>query len=397
MTSVVADISRRKELEARLFRSEQLELVGRLAGGVAHDFNNLLTVIIGYSQGLLDRRIGDESFRAELAEIRRAADRAATLTRQLLAFSRRQVLQPRVLDLSVLLREMESMLRRLIGEHIELVCRIEPGLGRVRADPAQLEQVITNLAVNGRDAMASGGVLTIDAVNAEADGSRIDLPAGSYVRLSVHDEGAGIDPRVLPHIFEPFFTTKDLEGTGLGLASVYGIVTQTGGFINVSSERSRGTTFEIHLPRVVQNEPDVDQQAEQTPRDRLGGTETILLVEDEEPLRRLVREMLERDGYSVLTASRPSEALALAARRDQRIDLLLTDVVMPETSGPDLAEQLLASHPATFVLYMSGYTNGLVAEYGTLDPNTAFIAKPFTPAELAQTIRGLLDSGRPTC
>jgi PAS domain S-box-containing protein len=389
MTSVVTDITLRKELEARLFRSEQLELVGRLAGGVAHDFNNLLTVIIGYSQGLLDRP-GGEEFHAELAEIRRAADRAATLTRQLLAFSRRQVLQPRVLNLHVLLREMESMLRRLIGEHIELVCDAQPDLGFVKADPAQLEQVITNLAVNARDAMRSGGVLTIEATNVESDETRVDLPSGSYVRLAVRDTGAGIEPHVLPHIFEPFFTTKDLEGTGLGLASVYGTVTQTGGFINVFSELSRGTTFEIHLPRMPQSEPGLDTQ-ERTASRRPQGTETILLVENEEALRRLTGEVLRGCGYSVLAASRPSEAFALSARHPGAIDLLLTDVVMPELSGPELAQQLLASRPRVRVLYMSGYTNGLVSPQGVLTEQTTFLGKPFTPAELAQAVRGLLD------
>ncbi|HEY8468590.1 MAG TPA: PAS domain S-box protein [Longimicrobiales bacterium] len=393
------DITDRKRAQDALRRSEEqlrqvmkLEAVGRLAGGIAHDFNNILTAVGGHATLLLDEIPSGSPLRPGVEEIMRGVDRAASLTRQLLAFSRKQVLQPRVLDLTTVVAETQSMLGRLIGEDIELSTRAEPGLGRVRADPGQIQQVILNLAVNARDAMPGGGVLSIELDNVEVDESMAGQhggvqPAGRYVRLSVSDTGTGIPEEIKPHIFEPFFTTK-AKGTGLGLSTVYGIVKQSGGFIWVYSEPGQGTTFKIYLPRVdAAVEPAVVAQEVAA----LSGDETILLVEDEAAVRALARQILERKGYRVITAQHGAEALQLARDSAEPVDLLLTDLVMPHMDGRELARQLAAIWPGLRVLFMSGYTGDAIVRRGLFDPDVAFIEKPFTPAALARKVRELLD------
>ncbi len=389
------DVTERKHLEVQLRQSQKMEAVGRLAGGVAHDFNNLLTIIMGYSQLLLERLGPNEALRWQVEEIKKAGDRAASLTRQLLAFSREQVLKPRVLDLNSAVANTEKMLRRLIGEDVELVTVPAPDLGRVKADPGQIEQVLLNLAVNARDAMPEGGKLTIETANANLDQAyarrHVAVIPGPYVMLAVSDTGCGMDPEVQSHIFEPFFTTKDKDkGTGLGLATVYGIVKQSGGYIWVYSEPGRGTTFKIYLPQ-VQEAPEA-LEVENISRSRVQGTETVLVVEDEESVRSLVRGILQAQGYTVLEARRGDEALEISARHKGPIHLVLTDVVMPQMSGQELASCLATLHPESKVLYMSGYTDHAILHQGVLDPNTAFIGKPFTPDGLARKVRKVLDA-----
>ena len=369
---------------------------GRLAGGVAHDFNNLLTIVIGYSDLLLKKLTASDRIRPPLEEIKKAGDRAASLTRQLLAFSRKQVLQPQILDLNSLLTNVDEMLRRMIGEDIELVTRLPSGLGHVKADPGQIEQVIMNLAVNARDAMPQGGQLTLEAANVELDSHTVrsteSVLPGHYVMLAMSDTGIGMDAETQAHIFEPFFTTKEQgKGTGLGLATVYGIVKQSGGHIWVYSEPGKGTTFKVYLPRI-------DQAVEviapgKLPVDELSrGSETILLVEDEEAVWCLVKEVLESRGYQVLETKGANDALEIGERHKEHIHLLLTDVVMPQMSGKELAEHLALLHPETKVLYMSGYTDNAVVHHGLLDPGTALLQKPFTPDALARKLREVLDS-----
>jgi nitrogen-specific signal transduction histidine kinase/ActR/RegA family two-component response regulator len=382
------------ESEELLLQSQKMEAVGRLAGGIAHDFNNLLTVITGYSGLALDQLGNGNALRRDIEQIADAANRAVTVTGQLLAFSRRQMLQPRAVDLNVVVRETDSLLRRLIGEDIELVTRLEPGLAPVFADPGQLEQVIVNLAVNARDAMPRGGTLTLATrtvqlpPGADAPG---DLAAEGYTALTVADTGHGMDDDTRGHVFEPFFTTKENgKGTGLGLATVYGIVKQTGGDITVDSEPGRGTTFTISLPVDTSGSRPADARADgEVVR---GGVETILLAEDEGVVRDLITQMLEQRGYTVLSAGDGIEALDVASEHSGAIDLLVTDVVMPRLSGRELAEHVTRDHPAMRVLYISGYTDDAVLRHGVLEAYTPFLQKPFTAETLARAVRVAMDA-----
>ncbi|MFI5089847.1 MAG: PAS domain S-box protein [Terriglobales bacterium] len=390
----VQDITERKLLEDQLRQSQKLEAVGRLAGGVAHDFNNALAVIIGYSELLQDRLDPANPLRNFTREITKAGERAASLTRQLLAFSRKQILQPRVLDLNSIVTEIDKMLRRLIGEDIHLVLDRASNLGRVKADPGQLQQVLMNLAVNARDAMPQGGKLIIATTNATLAESYVHhrpvVRPGPYVMLSVSDTGCGMDKATQARIFEPFFTTKEPgKGTGLGLSTVYGIVKQSGGFVWVYSEPGQGTTFKIYLPRVDQvAEALADASKPMLP----SGSETILLVEDEGALRRLAQSCLQSGGYRVLEAEDGKTAVEIARRQTEPIHLLLTDVVMPAMSGVELAEQFASSWPETRLLYMSGYTDELIAQHGVMYTRTAILEKPFSRESLLRRVREVLDA-----
>ena len=390
------DVTERKRLENQFRQAQKMEAVGRLAGGVAHDFNNLLTIINGYSEMVLERLDSSDPTRGQLEEIRKAGERAGSLTRQLLAFSRQQMLAPRVLDLNTLVTDVEKMLRRLIGEDIDLAIVRDPGLGQVKADSGQIEQILLNLAVNARDAMPEGGKLVIETANVELDEAYADqhglVPPGSYVLLAVNDTGIGMNAETQAHIFEPFFTTKEQgKGTGLGLATVYGIVKQSAGFIWVYSELGRGTTFKIYLPRI--DEPGESVPASEARGHSVGGAETILLVEDEGALRALAARILQALGYRVLESDSPEDALRIGEQHQEPIHLLLTDVVMPRISGRKIAESLAFLRPALKVLYMSGYTDDAVFRNGVLEPGATFIQKPFTPAALARKVREVLDAG----
>jgi two-component system, cell cycle sensor histidine kinase and response regulator CckA len=385
------DVSERKRLEQQLWQSQKLEAVGRLAGGIAHDFNNVLNVIMGYAEMLARPLPADGPERRKVAKIQKAAERAASLTRQLLAFSRQQVLQPRVLELGTVVGDVMGMLKRSIGEDIEIRSTLN-ATGRVRADPGQMEQVLLNLAVNARDAMPTGGKLTIETSDAEIDEpyARLHPTAleGRYVMLAVSDNGQGMDPATQARIFEPFFTTKAKgKGTGLGLSTVYGIVKQSGGYVWVYSEPGLGTTFNIYLPRVDA------QVASREPAARKEGaiTETILVVEDQDAGREMITEILGAEGYRIMAAADGNEAQELARRSPERIDLLLTDVVMPKMSGNDLARALTAHHPDMRVLYMSGYTSEMISHHGVLDEGILFLQKPFTPGALSKRVRQVLD------
>ena len=393
----IEDITERKGLEAQLRQAQKMEAVGQLAGGVAHDFNNLLTVINVHAELALETLGPDEGLHADLTEISRAAGRAAALTRQLLAFSRKQVMQPQLLDLRDVIAGVAPMLSRLIGEDITVETVVPCDIGTVRADPGQLEQVLVNLAVNARDAMPGGGRLVLEASNLDLghdQGRRRDgIAPGRYVLLVVRDTGCGMAPDELERIFEPFFTTKPVGlGTGLGLPTVYGIVKQSGGHIWVDSERGRGTTVTLCLPRVMEA-VEVDRpEVARMPGPR--GAETVLVVEDEDAVRNLARRILERQGYAVLEARRGHEAVALAATHAGTIDLLLTDIVMPEMNGRVLAEQLSEAHPGLRVLYMSGYTDDEIVRRGMFDRGTGFLEKPFSAETLARAIRSALDAER---
>jgi two-component system, cell cycle sensor histidine kinase and response regulator CckA len=382
------------ETQEQLTQARKMEAVGRLAGGIAHDFNNLLTVMLGRSQLLLRRLGAQDPVRADIELMEQTADRAAELTRQLLAFSRKQVLQPAVLDLSAVVANLAEMLRRLVGEDIALVTALDPALGRVKADPGQIEQIVMNLAANARDAMSKGGRLTLETANAELDAAyarhHVDVRPGPHVMLAVSDTGVGMTPETQAHIFEPFFTTKGPgHGTGLGLATVYGIVKQSDGHVWVYSEPGRGTTFKIYLPRV---EEAVDPSAARPGLpEPAQGHETILLVEDERAVRDLARDVLRAHGYTILEAQHGREALLISEQHAGPIHLLLTDVVMPEMSGRELANRLAPLRPTMPVIYMSGYTDTAVVHHGVLDPGTTFLQKPFTPDALARKIRQVLD------
>jgi signal transduction histidine kinase len=387
------------QTQGQLEQAQKMDAIGRLAGGVAHDFNNLLTVILGRTDILMHPLKPEDPLRRGIELIQRTARRAADLTRQLLAFSRKQVLEAVVLDLNAVTTDMKDLLGRLIGEDIALVTTPSPDLGRVKADRGQIEQVIMNLAVNARDAMPQGGHLILETENVDLDAEyvrrHVGARPGPHVMLAVSDSGVGIPREIQPHIFEPFFTTKEQgKGTGLGLATVYGIVKQSGGYLEVDSEPGRGTTFRIYLPRVDATAPAAERSTRPAAAD--GGTETILLVEDEEGVRELARDILRASGYTVIEARNGAEALLLCERHQGPLDLLLTDVVMPRMSGRELAERLAPLRPDLSVLYMSGYTDDAVIRHGVLGAGTAFLQKPFTPSALISRVRETLDlAGRP--
>ncbi len=389
------DVTERKLLEAQLLQAQKMDAIGRLAGGIAHDFNNAIGVIVGYSTLLKESLPENDNAQRYAEEIGKAGHRAALLTRQLLAFSRKQVIQPTVVDLNSVVAETEKMLRRLIGEHIEMVVIPDRELGRVKMDLSQIDQILMNLAVNARDAMPQGGRILIETANAELDENNLIqysyVKPGRYVMLSVSDTGSGMDKETQTHIFEPFYTTKGPgQGTGLGLSTVYGIVKQSQGYIWVYSEPGKGARFKIYLPRV-----DAVAEPTSTAPDAavLGGSETILLVEDDDAMRELTRTCLESGGYAVLDVATGESAVRAATRHDAPIHLVLTDVVMPGVSGPELARSLAASRPRVKVLYMSGYTADLIARQGVLDPDVLLLEKPFTKEALLRKVRKALDGG----
>ena len=388
------DITERRKLEDQLRQAQKMEAVGQLAGGVAHDFNNLLTAILGYCNLMIDDIPKEDPLRQDLAEIKAAGERAAALTRQLLAFSRRQILQPQVVDVNALVRQMEKLLRRLISEDVELVTALAPDLPAIRVDPASIEQVLVNLAVNARDAMPKGGRLTIETATVELDAGYVathpSVTPGWHVMLAVSDTGEGMDAATRARIFEPFFTTKEQgKGSGLGLATVYGIVKQSGGWIWVYSEPGHGTTFKVYFPRVAEVAAPATTSA--APPASVRGSETILVVEDDETIRNLVLKVLKGNGYTVLVAANGDEAERVAGQHHGRIHLLITDVVLPGLSGPEVARRLVTTRTDTRVLYLSGYTNDAVLRRGVLEAGVAFLQKPFTPGVLGRKIREVLD------
>jgi PAS domain S-box-containing protein len=397
MEGLLVDISERKLMEMQSQQARRMEAVGRLAGGIAHDFNNLLTIIKGYTELARQRAEGQPALKNDIERIEDASERAAALVRQLLAFSRKQVLQPKNIDLNGIVNGLEQLLRRLMGEDIRIQTKLAVDVGTIKADPSQIEQVLMNLVVNARDAMPHGGKLIIETTNAELDqayaSEHVSVKPGRYVMLAVSDSGMGMSPETVAHIFEPFFTTKGgSRGTGLGLATSYGIVKQSGGYIWVYSEPGHGTTFKVYLPRV-------DESADAAPAARLKtvpqkGTETILLVEDEEAVRDLTQTVLTSYGYKVIVTQDPEHAQSIA-ETGIPIQLVLTDVVMPSMSGRELVQKLTAKYPHLRVLYMSGYTDDIITNGGILEPGLAFLQKPFTPATLAQKVRDVLDAKAP--
>jgi two-component system cell cycle sensor histidine kinase/response regulator CckA len=392
---VAQDISERHLLEQQLRQAQKMEAVGRLAGGVAHDFNNLLMVIKGHTELLMNGLPPADAMSRKISQIDRAADRATALTKQLLAFSRMQVLQPRVMSLNGVVEDMGKLLPRLIGEDVELSIRMAQDLGKIRADASQMEQIIMNLAVNARDAMPTGGRLLIETSNAELDRTYNTthpiVKAGRYVLLAVSDTGTGMDAETQAHIFEPFFTTKEPgKGTGLGLATVYGVVKQSGGFVWVYSEVGKGTSFKIYVPRVDQPEDkgSVPQPFAEAPR----GTETILLAEDEQDVREVAREFLESGGYTVIEAHNGAEALRLAIEHKTAINLLVTDMVMPGMTGKELARRLQHQHPGIGVVYMSGYSEQTAAETTQAEANMLLLTKPFSRGSILRAVREALNA-----
>ena len=388
------DVTERKRLEAQLLQTQKMEAIGTLAGGIAHDFNNLLTVISTHCQlALLDLKEGD-AWRGQFEAIQNAAERSAALTRQLLVFSRRQGMEMKVIDINDLVQDLGKMLRRVLGEDIELITRLEKDLGKIKADPGQIEQVVLNLAINARDAMPTGGKLTIQTSNVGLDESsphlQVGTPPGPYVLLSVSDTGVGMTPDIREKIFEPFFTTKEkYKGTGLGLSIVYGIVKQSGGNITVTSEPNRGTTIEIYLPQVSIT---LEEEGEMTPKGELPrGSETILVVEDEGEVRKLAVEILRRQKYKVLEAARGEEALLTCTKHKGPIDLLLTDVVMPGLNGPEVARRLKYLYPELKVIYMSGYSEKGIFQRGILEPEIGLLQKPFSLESLTGKVREVLN------
>jgi two-component system cell cycle sensor histidine kinase/response regulator CckA len=388
--NVEATTTERRVLEERLTHLEKMESIGRLAGGIAHDFNNLLTAILGYTELLLSERPADDPDRSALEEIRKAGQRAASLTQQLLAISRKQVLLPQEVDLNTTVLRLQSMLSRLIREDINLTCEVADEPALVEIDPTQIEQAIINLVLNARDALPGGGWIRIDVTRLRAADVAPPpdvAPADAYVRLRVSDNGVGISPSARPHLFEPFFTTKEPgKGTGLGLASVHGIVHQSQGWIDVSSEPGEGASFAMHFPAILLRQPVASEPVAivEPPR----GHETVLLVEDEEAVRVIISAVLRRQGYTVIEASSPNYALELFDRHAGQIDLLLTDVVMPVMNGPALAQRLVAIRPALRVLFISGYAG--LASPEIQNPNVGFLSKPFQTSVLAARVREML-------
>ena len=394
----VLDMSDRRRLEEQLRHAQRMEVVGRLAGGVAHDFNNLLTPILGYCELLQEAMPPDAPYREDLDEIKKAGERAAGLTRQLLAFSRKQVLQPRVIELNDAITQIQKLLSRVIGEDVALNLHLAPGIGRIKVDPGQLEQILMNLAVNSRDAMPSGGTLTIETSRASLDEeyahTHPEVVPGPHLVLAVSDTGVGMSKETMGHLFEPFFTTKKLgQGTGLGLATVYGIIKQSLGHVFVYSELGRGTTFKIYFPRVDEQASDLSLPVQAPKPDR--GTETLLLVEDDKALRMFATRVLREKGYLVLEAGVGAEALMVAKGHPGPIHLLITDVVMPGMSGREVAEQLVAARPRTKVLFISGYTENAIVHHGVLDEDMTLLEKPFNQETLSRKVRQVLD-GRGT-
>jgi signal transduction histidine kinase len=388
-----AEIIERQRLEEELRQTQKMEAIGTLSGGIAHDFNNLLTVIRGYARMVLDRVQTDPDLRADVEQIDEAGARAAALTSQLLTFSRRQMLQPKVINLNFVVNDLEKMLRRLIGEHIELLTKVASGIGNVKADPGQIEQVIMNLVVNARDAMPRGGRLVIETANVTLNAAyareHIDVVPGEYVMLAVHDTGTGMAEDIKVHIFEPFFTTKErTRGTGLGLSTVYGIVKQSGGSIQVDSEVGKGTTFEIYLPLVHGKGEPVSCAS---PANVHKGTETVLLVEDDDQVRHLAEHILQRCGYTVHVAANGEKAISFLERHHGSLELLVTDVVMPGMSGPELAAYFVKHWPASKVLYISGYTDDAIGDHGVLQEGINLLQKPFTPVTFGEKVREVLD------
>ena len=397
IAGVAQDITDRKQLEAQFLQAQKLEGIGRLAGGIAHDFNNLLTAIGGYADLALDTLPADQPIRSDLEEVQKGVARATNLTRQLLAFARKQIIEPRVLNLNDLILEMDKLLRRIIGEDVDLITHPAPNLGWVKADPGQIEQVLVNLAVNARDAMPQGGKLTIETANVILDPryahTHVDATPGPYVLLAVSDTGIGMSPEVQAHAFEPFFSTKEPgKGSGLGLATCYGIVKQHGGNIWVYSEVGHGTTFKIYLPQVAERASAAPPPGEVHALP--GGKETVLVVEDEAVVRTLAVRVLREQGYTVLEAVNGAEAIRVAqAYAPAVIHLLLTDVVMPHLSGTVVAAQITARYPTLKVLFISGYTDSAIVHHGRLEEGVAFLHKPFTPTVLTRKVREVLDAG----